>query len=209
VSWGTPPDSNQIWSSDREPLEGDTPGASRQSGDDTLIDVAARDIALILKSLWEARVRYVVVGGVAVVLHGYLRLTADLDLVVALERDNVLAAVEALAALGYRPRPPRRGPQFDDPEIRSSWARDKDMKVFSLRSPSYPGVDVDLFVEEPVPFDDLRERARVADLYGVAVPIAGIPDLIAMKRTAGRPEDLLDIAALERIALSLKRDGQS
>ncbi len=60
-----------------------------------------------------------------------------------------------------------------------------------------------------MPFDELRERARVADLHGLAVPIAGIADLIAMKRTAGRPEDLLDIAALERIALSLNRHGRS
>ncbi|MEX0880604.1 MAG: hypothetical protein WEB59_07220 [Thermoanaerobaculia bacterium] len=175
--------------------------------DDTLSAVAARDIASILESLSDARVRYVVVGGVAVVLHGHLRLTADLDLVIALDRENVLAAVEALGALGYRPRPPVSARQFADPEIRSSWVREKGMTVFSLWSPAYPGTDVDLFAEEPLPFDALRKRARLAELYGVSVPIAGIPDLIAMKRTAGRPEDLQDIAALERIALSLKRDG--
>lgn len=168
--------------------------------------MGSREIASILKSLFDARVRYVVVGGVAVVLHGHLRLTADLDLVVELKRENVLAAIEALTSLGYRPRPPVPAKQFADPEIRSQWAHEKDMVVFSLWSPSYPGTDVDLFVNEPFPFDSFRERARITDLYGVPIPIAAIPDLIAMKRESGRPEDLADIAALERIALSLKPD---
>jgi hypothetical protein len=61
-------------------------------------------IGRILAALNEARVRYVVVGGVAVVLHGHLRFTADLDLVLALDRDNVLAALAALQGLGFRPR---------------------------------------------------------------------------------------------------------
>ena len=50
-------------------------------------------IERVLAALNAAEVRYLVVGGVAVVLHGYLRTTADLDLVVELETDNVLRAV--------------------------------------------------------------------------------------------------------------------
>jgi hypothetical protein len=171
--------------------------------------VASRDIASILKSLSDARVRYVVVGGVAVVLHGHLRLTADLDLVVAMERDNALAAIRALESLGFRPRPPVPASQFADPEVRATWVREKGMTVFSLWSPTFPGTDVDLFVEEPLPFGVLSEGARIADLHGVSVPVAGIEDLVTMKRAAGRPQDLLDIAALERIALSLKADGKT
>ncbi len=171
--------------------------------------VASSEVASILKSLSDALVRYVVVGGVAVVLHGYLRLTANLDLVVALDRENVIAAIAALESLGYRPRPPLPALQFADPEVRAAWVREKGMTVFSLWSPAYPGTDVDLFVEEPLPFDALRARARVADLHGASIPVAGIQDLIAMKRAAGRPQDLLDIAALERIALSLKSNGES
>jgi len=50
----------------------------------------------ILDALNQARMRYLVVGGVAVVLHGHLRITADLDLIIHLERDNVLRAMRAL-----------------------------------------------------------------------------------------------------------------
>ncbi len=168
----------------------------------------ANAISTILGALTDSRVRYVVVGGVAVVLHGHLRFTADLDLVIALDRDNVLAALSALKRLGFQPRSPVPADQFADPEVRATWIREKGLTVFSLWGPDYPGTDVDLFAEEPIPFEDLSGRAQIADLSGRPTPIASIPDLIAMKRKAGRPTDLEDIAALEEIALSLEQDEE-
>lgn len=163
-------------------------------------------IETILAALEEAGVHFVVAGGVAVVLHGHLRFTADLDLVLALQRDNVLAALAALQRLGYRPRAPVALEQFADPEVRARWTRDKDMKVFSLWSDAFPGTDVDLFAQEPIPFVELVGRAKQAPLAKTVVAIASIPDLIRMKRDAGRPQDLADIAALEAIAKEAETD---
>jgi len=59
--------------------------------------------------------------------------------------------------------------------------------------------EVDLFVENPIPFAELWARGEVVPIDGVDVRIASIPDLIAMKRLAGRPEDIIDIRALEEI----------
>jgi hypothetical protein len=163
-------------------------------------------IETILAALEGAGIRYVVAGGVAVVLHGHLRFTADLDLALALDRENVLAALAVLRRLGYQPRAPVALEQFADPEVRSGWVRDKDMKVFALWSDAFPGTDVDLFAAEPVPFGELRARAKQAALATTAVTIASIPDLIEMKRTAGRPQDLADVAALEAIAQEAKNE---
>lgn len=80
--------------------------------------MGASDLDLVFQALQAASVRYLVVGGVAVVLHGHPRFTADLDLVVALEPGNARAAVEALAGLGYRPRPPVDGRLFADSAAR-------------------------------------------------------------------------------------------
>ena len=63
------------------------------------------------------------VGGMAVVAHGYGRMTADIDLVVQLKRDNILKALEALAALGFHPRAPVKAEQFADEETRKRWIR--------------------------------------------------------------------------------------
>ena len=154
----------------------------------------------IFRALNGSGARYVVVGGVAVVLHGFLRFTADLDLVVALAPENALRTIDTLTTLGFTPRPPVQAEQFADPAIRQTWVRDKGLTVFSLWSTRFPGTDVDLFVEEPIPFDELLDRAETIEISGLAVPVASITDLIRLKRAAGRPKDEEDIRALERIA---------
>jgi hypothetical protein len=161
--------------------------------------VPSNDLENILAALSAAGVRYVVVGGVAVVLHGHLRFTADLDLVVALERDNVHRALDALRPLGFQPLAPVSPQQFADPDIRAQWVHEKGMTVFSMWSMSFPGTVVDIFAEEPIPFDELASRAKILQLPATSVVVASIPDLILMKRQAGRPQDLADIDALERI----------
>jgi hypothetical protein len=131
----------------------------------------------ILAALNEAYVRYVVVGGVAAVLHGHLRFTADLDLVLALERENVLAALEALRGLGFRPPAPVAAERFAEAEVREQWVREEGMTVFSRWTPTLPGTDVDLFAEEPIPFPELEARAWPMAIGALIVPVASIPDL--------------------------------
>jgi hypothetical protein len=149
--------------------------------------------------------RYVVVGGLATVLHGFARLTADVDLVVDLEPDEARKVLAALQAMGLRPRAPVGPYDFADPLTRKSWTDEKGMKVFSLWDPSEPLREVDLFVEHLLPFDGLFARSELVELGASRVRIASIPDLIALKRLAGRPQDLQDIEALEAILESKGR----
>lgn len=105
--------------------------------------------------------------------------------------------MNALGTLGFRPRAPVTASQFADEETRRGWIRDKGLTVFW--SPSHPATEVDIFVEEPFPFDEAFARATHADL-GAAQITVGFEDLIALKRAAGRPKDEEDIRAL--LALS-------
>jgi len=148
----------------------------------------------------EAGVRYLVVGGVAVVLHGHLRTTADLDLVVQLDSANVLRAVRALASLGYRPRAPVPAEQLADASARASWIREKGLAVFSLWSSRFPGLEVDLFVSEPFNFDEAYARALSVLLDNVTVTVVSLEDLLTLKQQAARPIDLADVEALEGLA---------
>jgi len=152
-----------------------------------------------LRALNEAGVRYVVVGGLATVLHGYARLTADVDLVVDLEPNAARAVIDVLTGLGLVPVVPEPPERFADPEARARWIGDKGMRVFSLYDPTNPLRRVDLFVEHPIDFEDLFERADVVQLTEIDVRIASIPDLIHLKRLADRPRDREDIEQLERI----------
>ena len=71
-------------------------------------------VSAIVEALNGAKVRYLVVGGLAVVAHGYLRFTNDVDLVIQLEPDNIRRTFEALSRLGYRPGVPITAEQFAD-----------------------------------------------------------------------------------------------
>ncbi len=153
----------------------------------------------VFLALNEAGVRYVVVGGLAVVLHGHLRLTADVDIVLDLEPVSARKAMEALKTIGLKARAPVDPAAFADPAQRESWIADKGMTVFSLYSPANPLLILDLFVRDLIPFEELWSRSKTIDLGGVKIRVASIDDLIAMKRVVARPQDLSDIEALEAL----------
>ncbi len=157
------------------------------------------EIESLLSELSNAGVRYVVVGGVAVVLHGYLRATADLDLIIGMDQLNIEAALATFDRLGFRPRAPVPLHAFADGSERRRWITEKNLQVFSLWNSSMPGFEVDIFVESPLPFEELYDRATRARLGVVDVPFAAIDDLVVMKRAAGRPRDVEDIEALLRL----------
>lgn len=153
-----------------------------------------------LAYLEEANVRFVVVGGLAVVIQGYARLTADIDLVIDLEPANARRTIDALTARGLRPLLPVPALDFADADKRREWIETKNLEVFSMRDPQNPLLTVDLFARDPIPFEELWSRADTITLGGRPVRVASIGDLIAMKRAAGRTQDNIDIAQLERIA---------
>jgi hypothetical protein len=158
-----------------------------------------RALLEIIEALDVAGVRAVVVGGVAVVLHGHLRMTADLDLVIDLDHDNVICALDVLGGLGLRPRLPVPAEQFADAAVRERWITTQHLTVFSLHDPADPLREVDLFAEPPVPFDDLWRSSVLMRVGSQQVRVASVDHLIEMKRRADRPRDRDDIVALEEI----------
>lgn len=152
--------------------------------------------ASLFADLQREGVRFVIVGGVAVVLHGFPRLTHDLDLVIDLEPAAVKHAIEVFGALGFRPRLPVDPMGFADEETRRTWIEEKSMAFFSYWDPQNL---VDLFAENPFPFEELWQRAKVVLLGDLSVRIASVDDMIEMKKRAGRPHDLQDIEALDHL----------
>lgn len=157
-------------------------------------------VETIVRALTTAEVRYLIVGGLAVVAHGYVRFTADLDLVLDLSAANVARAVAALEHLGYRPRAPVAFAELADAERRAQWVREKGLTVFSLYSPAHPATEIDIFVEAPLDFDAAhRDALRLDVASGVAALFVGLQDLLALKRRAGRSQDLVDIEKLQML----------
>jgi predicted nucleotidyltransferase len=154
------------------------------------------EVEQVLAALAGAEVRFVVVGGVAVVLHGHPRLTADLDLVIDLEVGPAGRAMQVLTELGLVPRLPVPASAFADPATRDRWVAERNLMVFTLTEPGGM-LEVDLFAQSPLPFEALWSQAVTVPVGKTEVRIAALDDLIAMKRKSGRPQDLADITALE------------
>lgn len=153
----------------------------------------------IFETLNAAGVRYVVVGGLATVLHGYARLTADVDLAVDLAPEEATKMIRALTAKGYRPQVPVRPEEFANPAMRKMWLGEKNMRAFSLVDQTNPMRVVDLLLQPEVPFEELLAGSEEVLLNKTPVRIASIDHLISLKRQAGRPQDLADIEQLQAI----------
>ncbi len=155
----------------------------------------------IVKALNGARVRYLIVGGLAVIAHGYVRFTSDVDLVLDMEPESLRRALAAFGALEYRPRAPVPLEQFADRATREAWMRDKHMLVFSLWNPRSAATEVDLFLSSPFDFERAYAAAAHRTLApGVDATFVSLPDLLDLKRKAGRTVDKEDIAILEGLA---------
>ena len=134
--------------------------------------------------------------GLALVLQGLDRLTADVDLVIDLSTESARAAVEALTAAGYRPLAPVDPIALADPLQRREWQSVRNMQVFSFWDSTNTRPTVDVMLESPVPFEDLWAAASVMNIAGHEVRVASIEHLILMKTAAGRAQDLADVARL-------------
>lgn len=156
-----------------------------------------RSIEAIIRALNTAGVKYLIVVGLAVNAHGYVRFTNDVDLVVALDSANILSALHALQSIGYAPRVPITPEQFAEPENRARWMKEKGMLVLQLWSDAHKESPVDIFVSEPFPFQEEYSRAPQFEIApDLWAPFVSRERLIEMKRQAGRPQDLEDIRRL-------------
>ena len=154
----------------------------------------------IVRALDAAGARFLVAGGVAVVAHGYPRFTVDVDLVVALDRENVLAALGALRGLGYRAAVPVSDEQFADARERERLRAEKGMMVLNLHSEAHRDTAVDIFVTEPFDFEAEYAQARPLEIGpGANARFVTIPTLMEMKSRVGRPRDVDDVEHLRMI----------
>jgi len=160
-------------------------------------------VVAIVAALNGNQVQYLIVGGLAVVAHGYVRFTADVDLLLSVDPDNLKRTVEALKTLGYRPRAPVDFYDFCDRSKRQQWAQEKNMTVFSLFSDIHPATEIDLFLEPPIDFDAAYRRAFRQEVSpGTPAIFCSLEDLIELKTLSGRPEDREDIEKLKQLGES-------
>jgi len=127
-------------------------------------------------------VRYVVIGGIAAVLHGVPRATFDLDILIEATTSNVERLLQALREAGFGTAD----------LVDAQGILDNEITVFNDR------VRIDVQISTPgLTFTDAWSRRETMDYQGQKFYVASRQDLIASKRAAGRPRDLEDVRVLE------------
>jgi predicted nucleotidyltransferase len=159
----------------------------------------------LLGRLVENGVDFVIVGGMAVILQASPRFTKDLDICYSPAEENLDSLGEVLLGLDAR----LRGIDEEVPFIPDG----RTLRGTQILCLSTSAGDIDLLVEpDGAPrYEALRRRADVVEIDGHEVRVASIEDLLAMKRAAGRPQDLVDIESLEaaqRLRRRLHRRGE-
>ena len=153
-------------------------------------------------------VTYLVAGGVAVNLHGYVRATADLDIMLLMSDDNIGKYIELIKEMGFKPRIPVVLEDFAHKLKRQEWINEKNMKVFSVYNPANMMEGIDVMIIEYIKFDEAFARRKVIHAGGVEIPLVSIPDLIALKKKADRGRDMIDVSALKEILRAQKKKGK-
>ena len=141
------------------------------------------DIESLLRCLNARRVDYVVIGALAMPVHGYFRASRDIDVLIRPTEENARSTLAALADAGY---------DVADLDASTLLVKKILLRQYAPRTdvhPSAKGVD----------WDGVSGRAVATEIAGVPARVASLDDMIAMKEAAGRPKDLEDLKALRRL----------
>lgn len=147
----------------------------------------------VIQALEKYQVQYAIAGGLAVALHGAVRATIDLDIVIALNKKNFENAEKALLAIQLIPKLPVNASQVYN--FREEYINNRNLIAWSFYNPQQGLEVVDIVITE-----DLKKlKTKKISIHGHKVVILALTSLIQMKKNAGRPQDLDDVKALEHI----------
>ncbi len=151
------------------------------------------DFQSLIRLLFQANVRFIVIGGAAATAHGSARLTLDLDVVYDRDKENISRLVSALAPLQPYLRGAPPGLPFD-------WSVETLIRGlnFTLITP-LGALDLLGEVTGGGTFVDLEPHSVLLELHGGECLCLDIETLITVKRAAGRPKDFEAIAELEAL----------
>ncbi|MCX6125297.1 MAG: nucleotidyltransferase [Proteobacteria bacterium] len=153
-------------------------------------------IEIIIKALVAAGVKCSIVGGYAVAIHGAVRGTIDLDLVIEHTEAQFIACEKALITLGFRARLPVTAKEVF--AFRDEYIKKRNLIAWSFFDSQDPFKVVDIIITH-----DLRSMISIPiRLGGMSIPVISIEDLIAMKSMTKRPQDIEDVKSLKVIQLA-------
>lgn len=152
----------------------------------------------VIQAFHVARIQYLIVGGVAVNAHGYIRFTPNIDVALEFNPDNIRKAFRALETLDYHPSVPIDAEVFAHRNQQPSASAAPKAQVLTFHSEDVESTPVNLPTLDASDFPREYDQAMQSEILpGVEVRFLSIPALIRLKQCTGRPRDLDDIEHLQ------------
>jgi hypothetical protein len=152
----------------------------------------------VFKELNKLKIRYLVIGGVAVNLYGFTRSTLDLDLVISLDAKNRDKFLKAMDNLNFKINEPSLGRKL----MTGVYPAGK-IKVLTFHRDEFEIIDV--FIQDALNFEKAYKKKKIFKAGKINIPAVPYNMLIEMKRETGRERDLLDTGYLEKIRQNIKK----
>lgn len=154
----------------------------------------------VFRELNNAKVKYLVVGGVAVNLYGYLRFTGDLDLLLFLDKGNLEKMDKVMKKMKYSERLPVSVLTLGDQVQVKKWLKEKNMKAYTFNPPKNNLLQIDIIIEDSLKFEVFNKKKNIKKMGSLKIPVVSIKDVIKMKKKAHRDKDMIDLEVLSYLS---------
>lgn len=159
------------------------------------MDILDEDLLRFWKALSDNNVKYMMVGGFAVNMHGYTRATQDVDIWIKDDTENRSNLGKAMEIFDYGEL------SWEDVQFVPGWTN------FYIGNGILLDILIDMKGLEGYSFDECLKLAQAAEIENLKVPFLHINHLIANKKAVNRPKDQLDVIELEKIVQLRKEMG--
>jgi hypothetical protein len=153
----------------------------------------------IFTAFQKHKLRYILAGGMAVNLHGVPRFTKDVDILIDISPQNLKRLRRVIKSLGLKPRMPVRLDEFLDPAKWAVWKKEKNLRALNLYNPKDPYEGLDILWDVGMTYEQAREDRKMVAVGALKIFLVSVPNLIRMKKTAGREQDRADIESLRKL----------
>lgn len=150
------------------------------------------DYGDIFSALNKRKIRYLVVGGLAVNLYGVSRMTIDLDLLISLDENNKSEFYKIMRQLKFKTKKPELAKKLMTTDYKP-----ERIKVVTFFRDEFELIDV--FLQPPVDFEEAYAQKKMFNIDNINIPVISFDMLIKMKEQSDRERDLRDIGCLRNI----------
>ena len=147
----------------------------------------------VINALNAKRVPYLLIGGYAVALHGAVRGTVDIDIAIGLNEKAYKNVEKALMDIGLKSRLPVNAEEVF--HFRENYIQKRNLIAWSFYNPDNPLEIVDVIITE----DAKSYKSLTKTIGGLKIKVISLEDLIKLKKKSGRPQDIEDVNALEKL----------